>query len=430
MQTPKIEVPIENIAVNMDICKAIIEQGKRKGETCIKKAVIDGYCGKHAPRHIILEKAKINNKQLCNEGKRGCLNEVKLDCKKCKDCLSKQTLIDNEKYDKIIADVEQCRICCIKPFIPARNTKGNALTLCISCHAKTSITEANRPERNRNYKTERKRNISSTFDQFKVDAFKRGLTVHISLEQYENIVNKACSYCGKYEENEIRGIDRINSAKAYYPENCVACCGICNTMKMAQSLEDFTAQILKIAAYICQNPISVPSMEHIPICDRKKNKTSSECDYNDISNIIKLYDEKKLDELIEWSIVKKKSARYVSRLQDFASYHLSTTDFITSYKHARELELREMAVVKKGKKRMQIDEKIALFNQDRSIEFFQWHYETFGKTRGLVEKIDGLKSVWKTYSEKEKKSAIDTLDNWINARRMADKVEILEIIEL
>jgi hypothetical protein len=33
MQTPKIEVPIENTTVDMNICKAIIEQGKRKGET-------------------------------------------------------------------------------------------------------------------------------------------------------------------------------------------------------------------------------------------------------------------------------------------------------------------------------------------------------------------------------------------------------------
>jgi hypothetical protein len=398
-------------------CKALIEQTERKGQQCKKEAKKDGYCGKHA-RQIVVEKA---NTALCEAGKRGCFKEVKAGCKKCKDCLNKQAKKDNEKYYETISDPETCRMCYTKPYVPARGINGQALMTCLSCHDKEIAVEAKRPERSRNYQAEKKANLETAFDAFKYRAMKRGLTVSITFEQFVNIVNKPCVYCGYYAEESAIGVDRIDSTRSYVIENCVSCCGVCNIMKLDHPLQYFTEHVLKIAAHICANPIVVANMNHIPVCNRKENKAQINKDYGNIHTIIELYEKKELQSLIDWSILQKKSARFVDRLQQHLDYNLSTPDFIKFYKHANELNLREMSMQKIGKKRMQSDEKIMLFNQERSAEYIEWSIHTFGETKGLLDKVNSLVQIWKTYTKEEKVEAIAKLDIWINNARTAAK---------
>jgi hypothetical protein len=40
-------------------------------------------------------------------------------------------------------------------------------------------------------------------------------------------------------EFQYNGIDRVDSSKGYYIDNCVPCCGICNTCKMDLTLDEF-----------------------------------------------------------------------------------------------------------------------------------------------------------------------------------------------
>lgn len=400
-------------------CKAIIEQHTHKGERCKQEAIKDGYCGKHE-RQIIVDKAK---NPLCEDGKRGCFNEVKEDCKKCEKCLEILRINDNNRYCETISDPEKCRICNKKTDTFARGTNGQALMSCIPCYAKEVTVEAKRPARTRDFPAEKKRNLDSTFDRLKVGAFQRGLTVNINLAQFTEIVNKKCSYCGDYNEETVRGVDRIDSSKGYALENCAACCGTCNIMKSDHSLSDFKKHILKIASYMSMNPITVINMEHIPDCNRKENKAIINIEYDNIKQIIRLYEDKELNKVIEWSILQKKQARFVSRLQELLDYKLSTAEFVEAYKRAHELNLREISVQKKGKKRMQLDEKILLFDQGRSSEYIDWIIQTFGETIGLVDKVNALVKKWKTYNKEEKEEEFAILNRWINNTRTALKKE-------
>lgn len=88
---------------------------------------------------------------------------------------------------------------------------------------------------------------------------------HLPRSDWERIVLQPCHYCGetdirKYhpsrdkkmggtyikltpEERDeytlsINGVDRIDSSKGYEIDNCVPCCGECNTMKMDYSQDD------------------------------------------------------------------------------------------------------------------------------------------------------------------------------------------------
>ncbi len=61
-----------------------------------------------------------------------------------------------------------------------------------------------------------------------------------------------CYYCdagpSEYKKTRIKrnGIDRIDSAKSYFPANCVSCCYQCNLMKHAVPYDDFLNKVASI----------------------------------------------------------------------------------------------------------------------------------------------------------------------------------------
>lgn len=88
----------------------------------------------------------------------------------------------------------------------------------------------------------------------------------LSEEEWKSIVFKPCAYCGDIDTRncmtgnarsrnniyfemyavKMNGVDRVDSSKGYSIENCVPCCGKCNTMKMNLSLEEFTSKIKSV----------------------------------------------------------------------------------------------------------------------------------------------------------------------------------------
>lgn len=86
----------------------------------------------------------------------------------------------------------------------------------------------------------------------------------LSLEEYSFLIHQPCFYCGDLptEDNvwnksgkritqteevySCNGIDRVDSDKGYFIENCVPCCTICNRMKLDLSTNLFLLQIEKI----------------------------------------------------------------------------------------------------------------------------------------------------------------------------------------
>jgi hypothetical protein len=116
------------------------------------------------------------------------------------------------------------------------------------------------------YKGIGKSAISYIISSYRYGAFSRSLEFNLEQQDIFNIVTKPCYYCGeeksmeyvhKNKNNEIsnltnfkhNGIDRLDSSKGYFLDNCVPCCKQCNIMKMNYSEESFLNKIKKIYEY-------------------------------------------------------------------------------------------------------------------------------------------------------------------------------------
>lgn len=71
----------------------------------------------------------------------------------------------------------------------------------------------------------------------------RGIKMELTLEQFSQIINKPCQYCGL---EKSRGVDRIDSYKSYTVDNSISCCKTCNQMKSDIPIETFLEHIKKI----------------------------------------------------------------------------------------------------------------------------------------------------------------------------------------
>lgn len=61
-----------------------------------------------------------------------------------------------------------------------------------------------------------------------------------------------CFYCNHSDLIINLGIDRIDSNKSYYIENCVPCCSMCNYMKKDLIQEDFVRHVRKIISHFAK----------------------------------------------------------------------------------------------------------------------------------------------------------------------------------
>jgi hypothetical protein len=117
------------------------------------------------------------------------------------------------------------------------------------------------------------------YSRYRNSARNRDLEFLLTKEDFNNIVANPCNYCGNtpilrnfYLNGSgerikaaiisnisqeaidrswvaINGIDRIDSNKGYFVENCVPCCSDCNIAKMEKSIEDFILHCRKIVSY-------------------------------------------------------------------------------------------------------------------------------------------------------------------------------------
>jgi hypothetical protein len=78
---------------------------------------------------------------------------------------------------------------------------------------------------------------------YKKGAQSRGYVFNISRNEFKNITEKQCIYCGKYSNSynnkPFCGIDRIDPNKGYVKKNVVPCCLICNMMKGTLTYNEF-----------------------------------------------------------------------------------------------------------------------------------------------------------------------------------------------
>ena len=81
----------------------------------------------------------------------------------------------------------------------------------------------------------------------KKNAKKRNLDFQLTKEEFYNLTSKPCHYCNHFQD--YNGIDRIDSTKGYYLQNCVPCCEICNKMKLDYNVEQWFEKMKQILEY-------------------------------------------------------------------------------------------------------------------------------------------------------------------------------------
>lgn len=101
--------------------------------------------------------------------------------------------------------------------------------------------------------------IRSLLCQCKHAATKRGLSFHLTLEDYSTLVTANCHYCDAvpsqvYKANGNKflynGVDRVDNACGYSTSNCVPCCGLCNWMKRDATQEAFIEHCMRIYKHL------------------------------------------------------------------------------------------------------------------------------------------------------------------------------------
>jgi hypothetical protein len=89
---------------------------------------------------------------------------------------------------------------------------------------------------------------------YKQSALKRGIDFDLSIDEFLNLINGSCHYCGKSPMIKIlaprlngyilcNGVDRLDSSLGYKLDNCVPCCKRCNQGKNNMSLTEFKSWI-------------------------------------------------------------------------------------------------------------------------------------------------------------------------------------------
>jgi hypothetical protein len=133
---------------------------------------------------------------------------------------------------------------------------------CKSCGCLTKIAYNKEPNRN-------KAIIRRIFSEsIKRRSKKLNLPYDISIEYFEELINKPCYYCGLSNSKKSRdhnykntfvsdtilnlnGIDRIDNNIGYIKSNVVTCCKKCNYAKNIMSQKEFKEFIIKLYNNFC-----------------------------------------------------------------------------------------------------------------------------------------------------------------------------------
>ena len=70
------------------------------------------------------------------------------------------------------------------------------------------------------------------FVYIKYNSTRKGKEWNLTEEEYTNLVNQNCKYCGMKNDTEAGvGLDRLDNSKGYLKDNVVSCCIDCNYVR-------------------------------------------------------------------------------------------------------------------------------------------------------------------------------------------------------
>jgi hypothetical protein len=80
--------------------------------------------------------------------------------------------------------------------------------------------------------------LNCLYAQYRCDALRRNKSFELNHDEFLSFVSRPCYYCGS-DPIKFGGIDRVENAIGYLPNNCVPCCKICNIAKRDMPRTDF-----------------------------------------------------------------------------------------------------------------------------------------------------------------------------------------------
>lgn len=94
--------------------------------------------------------------------------------------------------------------------------------------------------------------LKAKYKSYYYRAKQKGKQFSLSFQEFENLLQKECKFCGS---NDSITIDRIDSNIGYESFNCQPCCLTCNIMKYTQTEYNFLDKIAKIYHHQTNPPL-------------------------------------------------------------------------------------------------------------------------------------------------------------------------------
>jgi len=365
---------------------------------CKKQARDSGFCGKHEPRGILLEEAEKNDIRICDDGKRACKNQTVDKKLRCEECLEKDRSKDNNRYNERKNDLSKCLGCGKGITDLIDGIRGDKVQRCVECYEKLRKVEDEREPRNRNYMMEKKANMERYLVSYIQGAKNRNIGFEITKEQFEGIVLSSCYYCGSYNQDEVVGIDRLNSSKNYSTDNCVPCCKVCNFMKGTLSKNIFIQQAHKISL---QHPLeNISEDEDVPVNTILSSTIQP-------LKVAELYRHNKFDLYIEACIRDKRSPQFIERLKGIKDKKLSYREFIEFFRTSCKADSRLCSIQSlSDRKRISQKEIYGYFNNNNSKDIIELYQSIHGKMVGFKEDMEEIAKNWDSTSVDQRTSSI------------------------
>jgi hypothetical protein len=397
--------PLTNTTIEYcDTCKKAKEEHlktiilcKWEKLECKKQARISGFCGKHEPRALLLKEAEEKNIRICDDGKRGCRNQTIENKVRCEDCLEKEREKSNKKYKERQENLNIC-LGCGKEIQELLDGFRMKVQRCLSCYEKLRKVEETRGPRDRNYLVENKANIDKYLASYIQCARNRNIAFELTKENFESLVSMACYYCAYYNEDEVIGIDRLNSKKHYTLDNCVACCKMCNFMKGTLSRNTFILQAHKIANKF---PVNEIIKEEV---DTEVTVLSSLIPPTKVAEI---YRNDKFNLYLEACIRDKRSTVFIERLKTIENKKLSYREFLDFFRKCCKADSKLCAShLSHDRKRLSYKELYDYFNNENSEYAIELYQAVHGVMGGFKEDMEELADTWNVLSFDERTSGL------------------------
>ncbi len=132
--------------------------------------------------------------------------------------------------------------------------KAGKVKSCGCLHSELASKRAKKDVAGHNKLPAGEANLNHVIRGYKGGAKKRNLEFSLTKEQFRELTQQKCFYCGTEPHNICHypqsngkfiynGIDRIDNTKGYTVDNCITCCYICNQWKRAYTQQEFLMRI-------------------------------------------------------------------------------------------------------------------------------------------------------------------------------------------